>query len=132
MGFEDGVMKQNYTYKTKEKTYYDNLIYFGARYYDPLIGRFTTPDPMGMIDGPNRYLYCNGDPVNGVDYWGYKISGRERTKLIFSAIYGGIGGIGGPEGAVLGCIIGYEVGDLFYDLYEEIKNYGFDNKRKCN
>jgi len=67
---ETGTLEQRYLYKTKEKTYYDDLVYFGARYYDPLIGRFTTPDPMGMIDGPNRYLYCNGDPVNKLDFWG--------------------------------------------------------------
>jgi len=42
----------------------------GARHYDPLTRRFTTPDPMGMIDGPNIYLYCNNDPVNGIDVWG--------------------------------------------------------------
>jgi hypothetical protein len=40
------------------------------RYYDPLVGRFITPDPMGMIDGPNLYLYCNNDPVNFIDPWG--------------------------------------------------------------
>ena len=67
---EMGTLEQRYLYKTKEKTYNDDLVYFGARYYDPLVDRFTTPDPMGMVDGPNRYLYCNGDPVNGVDYWG--------------------------------------------------------------
>jgi len=46
------------------------LIYFGARYYDPRIGRFITPDPLGMVDGPNVYLYCLNDPVNLVDLWG--------------------------------------------------------------
>jgi RHS repeat-associated protein len=46
------------------------LIYFGQRYYDPSIGRFITPDPSGMVDGPNLYLYCNNDPINFVDLWG--------------------------------------------------------------
>jgi len=46
------------------------FIYFGARYYDPAIGRFITEDPLGMIDGPNMYLYASNDPVNLVDLWG--------------------------------------------------------------
>ena len=37
---------------------------------DPAIGRFITPDPSGMADGPNLYLYCLNDPVNWVDAWG--------------------------------------------------------------
>ena len=45
-------------------------MYFGARYYDVGIGRFITPDPLGMVDGPNMYLYCGNDPVNLVDVWG--------------------------------------------------------------
>ena len=63
-------LKQRYLYKTKEKSDLDNLVNFGARYYDPLVGRFTTPDPMGMVDGPSRHLYCNGDPLNYYDEWG--------------------------------------------------------------
>ncbi|MFH0855434.1 MAG: RHS repeat-associated core domain-containing protein [Candidatus Omnitrophota bacterium] len=46
------------------------LIYFGARYYDPRIGRFISADPSGMTDGPNLYVYCKNDPVNAVDLWG--------------------------------------------------------------
>uniref|UniRef100_UPI000515AFEF RHS repeat-associated core domain-containing protein n=1 Tax=Streptomyces purpeochromogenes TaxID=1464077 RepID=UPI000515AFEF len=36
-----------------------------ARYYDPNIGRFTTPDPSGQEKNP--YLYAAGDPVNKID-----------------------------------------------------------------
>lgn len=54
---------------TKE-TDSSGFIYFGARYYDPSIGRFITQDPMGMVDGPNMYVYCNNDPVNFIDLWG--------------------------------------------------------------
>ncbi|WP_136975311.1 MULTISPECIES: RHS repeat-associated core domain-containing protein, partial [Streptomyces] len=35
------------------------------RYYDPNIGRFTTPDPSGQEKNP--YLYAAGDPVNNID-----------------------------------------------------------------
>lgn len=58
------------------------LIYFGARYYDPVIGRFITPDPSGMIDGPNLYLYCFNNPANWVDPWGLCV------EVGFKWIYG--------------------------------------------
>jgi hypothetical protein len=37
----------------------------GARYYDPYIGRFITPDP--SRDGLNWYEYAADNPVNKVD-----------------------------------------------------------------
>ncbi|MFJ9621959.1 RHS repeat-associated core domain-containing protein [Streptomyces sp. NPDC101181] len=44
------------------------LYHFAARYYDPNIGRFTTPDPSGQEKNP--YLYAAGDPVNRIDLTG--------------------------------------------------------------
>jgi RHS repeat-associated protein len=35
-----------YRFSTKEYNSKSGLIYFGARYYDPKIGRFITPDPL--------------------------------------------------------------------------------------
>lgn len=40
------------------------LYHCGARYYCPWLGRWTSPDPSGDIDGPNLYQYVNNDPVN--------------------------------------------------------------------
>ncbi|MFA5115764.1 MAG: RHS repeat-associated core domain-containing protein, partial [Candidatus Omnitrophota bacterium] len=65
-----GTVTTKYRYKTKEYSPETGLVFFGARYYNPLIGRFTTKDPSGMVDGPNVYLYCNNDPVNKYDPWG--------------------------------------------------------------
>lgn len=41
------------------------LIKFGARYYDPSVGRWTQQDPSGQ--DANAYAYVGGDPVNFVD-----------------------------------------------------------------
>jgi RHS repeat-associated protein len=46
------------------------LVYLDARYYDPVLGRFVSPNP--VIDGQdtiglNRYAYAANDPVNHVD-----------------------------------------------------------------
>ena len=57
--------------------YYDNetgLYYLNARYYDPSIGRFISPDVLtildetkGQINGLNLYMYCNNNPIMYID-----------------------------------------------------------------
>ncbi|MBR9908219.1 MAG: hypothetical protein GYB30_09250 [Gammaproteobacteria bacterium] len=41
------------------------LIYMQARYYDPVIGRFYSNDPVGFkgVHSFNRYSYANNNPV---------------------------------------------------------------------
>ena len=50
------------------------LTYMQARYYDPVIGRFLSNDPVGFaLAGPayfNRYAYTLNDPINLVDLAG--------------------------------------------------------------
>ncbi|NYV73291.1 hypothetical protein HW445_02925 [Streptomyces sp. UH6] len=41
------------------------LYHYEARYYDPNIGRFNSPDPSGQEKSP--YLYAEDDPVNRID-----------------------------------------------------------------
>lgn len=47
------------------------LYYFGARYYDPDIGRFITEDlVLGSLEDPqglNRYVYCRNNPHKYID-----------------------------------------------------------------
>ena len=45
-----------------------NLYNYGYRDYKPQTARFTTLDP--IQDGTNWFAYCNGDPVNFMDFWG--------------------------------------------------------------
>lgn len=47
------------------------LISFGQRDYDPSIGRWTTMDPLGYVDGPNQYAYVANNPLNFHDQWGH-------------------------------------------------------------
>ncbi|HLL30427.1 MAG TPA: RHS repeat-associated core domain-containing protein [Allosphingosinicella sp.] len=44
-----------------------DLLYYRARIYDPRLGRFLQPDPIGYDDGMNRYAYVGGDPINFTD-----------------------------------------------------------------
>jgi RHS repeat-associated protein len=62
------------------------LLYRRNRYYDPLSGQFTQPDPIGLAGGLNLYAYAGGDPVNGRDPLGLKVCfegahGAERQQL---------------------------------------------------
>jgi RHS repeat-associated protein len=43
------------------------IVYFGARDYDALVGRWTGKDPSGFAGGVNLYAYVKNDPVNFVD-----------------------------------------------------------------
>ena len=52
------------------------LVYMQARYYDPVIGRFYSNDPVGAVDylgtsngihGFNRYAYANNNPYKYTD-----------------------------------------------------------------
>ena len=38
---------------------------FGSRQYDPVLGRWTTPDPADQDF--SSYLYCGNDPINRID-----------------------------------------------------------------
>lgn len=47
------------------------LTYMNARYYDPVVGRFMSIDPVGFVDNNlhsfNRYSYANNNPYKYVD-----------------------------------------------------------------
>ena len=66
---DGGSNKLWYTGKPHEEDM--GLNYFGARWYDPMIGRFTGIDPVefqeGNIHSFNRYAYANNNPYRYVD-----------------------------------------------------------------
>ncbi len=50
--------------------YYDaetGLHYNYYRYYNPPIGRYLTPDPIGLDGGINEYIYVLNAPTNSID-----------------------------------------------------------------
>ncbi len=72
------------------------LVRFGARDYDPEIGRWTAKDPIGFNGGDtNLYAYVGNDPVNRIDPLGLCIDWAE-------AIDAAIGIAGNLTGIALG------------------------------
>jgi RHS repeat-associated protein len=53
--------------------YYDQetgLHYNYFRYYDPTIGRYVTPDPIGLEGGINLFVYAANNPITSSDPFG--------------------------------------------------------------
>jgi RHS repeat-associated protein len=51
------------------------LVFMNARYYDPVLGSFISPDTVvpepGQPEGYNRYAYANGNPLRFIDPTGH-------------------------------------------------------------
>lgn len=54
---------KRYRYTGKERDEETGLYYHGARYYACWQGRWLSCDPEGLVDGPNLYAYCGGNPI---------------------------------------------------------------------
>jgi RHS repeat-associated protein len=80
--------KQPYKFGGKEyETMHGlNLYDFEARPYDPILGRFLTPDPLAeKYPWINPYAYCKNNPVNRIDPDGmddYEVSHNGRVVWV--------------------------------------------------
>ncbi|MBS3049639.1 RHS repeat-associated core domain-containing protein [Enterobacter mori] len=59
-----------YRYSGKERDNLSGLYDYGFRYYAPWLCRWISPDPLGMVDGPNLYLMVRNNPVTYHDIAG--------------------------------------------------------------
>ncbi|WP_143557500.1 RHS repeat domain-containing protein, partial [Snodgrassella alvi] len=74
-------IEQNLRYQGQYLDRETGLHYNTFRYYDPDIGRFTQPDPIGLLGGFNLYQYApNG--LTWVDPWG--LSPVSPKTVLFS------------------------------------------------
>ena len=87
------------------------LMKVGCRYYDPQVGSFTTRDT--FLD-QKPYLYCEHDPVNGVDPSGHDDESDGNWELVQGGFVGGATYIGGTLGGPLGGVVGGIIGQLIY------------------
>ncbi|EHG6663816.1 hypothetical protein J3893_001523 [Salmonella enterica subsp. enterica serovar Nigeria] len=59
------------------------LFYNLNRYYQPELGRYITPDPLGLVGGYNPYRYCR-NPVNWFDALGLLDTQLNGNESIFN------------------------------------------------
>jgi RHS repeat-associated protein len=66
-----GSTPNSYLYRGEQFDSDLGLYYLRARYYNPASGRFMSRDPedgkIRILATLHKYLYANGDPVNGID-----------------------------------------------------------------
>jgi RHS repeat-associated protein len=66
-----GASPTSFTFAGEQADPEAGLIYLRARYYDPIIGRFISPDAWkGKASQPqtlNRYVYVTNNPINQID-----------------------------------------------------------------
>jgi RHS repeat-associated protein len=81
------VANASYNYKYNGKELQEelglNMYDYGARNYDPALGRWLSIDPLAEI-APNKtpYHFCSNNPINRIDPTGltdYKVNGETRT-----------------------------------------------------
>ena len=82
--------KPNDVWFTSRRQDSTGLVYMGARYYDPVTGRFVSTDPKGFdetdVQSFNRYEYANDNPYRYVDPNGREsmaIRAQERAQISY-------------------------------------------------
>jgi RHS repeat-associated protein len=88
------------------------LLYLNARYYDPVLGRFISPDSLDPLlpgVGTNRYAYSFNDPINRLDPTGFASDEDHPSQ---------------QEDAPSATPEGYDVGKEYRDYQHEGSGFG--------
>jgi RHS repeat-associated protein len=54
---------KRYRFTGKERDEETGLYYYGARYYAAWLGKWTSADPIGIVDGINLFVYARNNPL---------------------------------------------------------------------
>ena len=112
--------KHKFTGKELDST---GLYFYGARYYDPEIGRFITADT--IVQAPydpqslNRYSYCRNNPINYTDPTGHSWkSFWKKVGDFFSNIGKGIAANPGAfiAGLAVGLFVAWAIAPMISSL----------------
>jgi len=96
--YTSGTTPTKYTYTGQYSNVADfGLLYYGARWMDPSLGRFTSADSIvpGGMQGLDRYAYVNNSPVRYNDPSGHCFSGAGVDTLVCVGVGLGILAIAG-------------------------------------
>jgi len=91
---------KGYRYTSKERDEESGLYYCQARYHAAWLGRWISPDPIGLNGSGNLYEYVDGDPVTYVDNTGTQpeltpleaaAKAEEAGKAVLQSKYSNVG-----------------------------------------
>jgi RHS repeat-associated protein len=88
-----GSLEQPFMFSTKRYLEGVGLSYYGYRFYQPVMGRWLTRDPLQEAGGINLYGFVQNNPVNLIDPWGLVAPRGWQLKKPWQDILGGGGGI---------------------------------------
>ena len=91
------------------------LYWRGRRYYDPVAGRWLSPDPLGHASDPSLFTYANGDPINWDDP-----EGLLATQYLQNQFAGSVGMAQGVSDFAL------DMAPLLYQLTSPMHGLGLD------
>jgi len=91
--YSSGTTPTDYRYTGQLEQATIGLYYYGARWYDPALGRFTQPDTIVPLESQgvqawDRYAYVNNSPVNYTDPTGHDVGcpGQDASECASSTI----------------------------------------------
>jgi RHS repeat-associated protein len=97
------------------------LSYFGARYYDPVVGRFMGVDPLVFRDADiqsfNRYAYANNNPYKNIDPDGRRCTSASGTTTCDTGVAVGLPVVSFPTPIGFPATMGPE--DKNHHLYDK-------------
>jgi RHS repeat-associated protein len=65
-----GFARKRFRFTGKEREEESGFTYHGARYCSLWLGRWTSTDPKGLVDGYNLYAYVRSNPIGRIDRTG--------------------------------------------------------------
>jgi RHS repeat-associated protein len=79
---------KRYRFTGKERDEENGFYYYGSRYYAPWLGRWSSADPLGLVDGPNQYSYVRNNASCLIDVQGNRAG--NPGKVIGTEVHDGI------------------------------------------
>jgi RHS repeat-associated protein len=90
----NNALPTDYTFTGQKLDESTGLMYYGARYYDPALGRFISADPIvpepGNPQSLNRYSYVLNNPVRNTDPTGHAECVDEECNWVVHPVSGEI------------------------------------------
>ncbi len=106
----DGDLEMNLRFPGQYFDKESGLHYNGFRTYNPVTGRYTQGDPIGLDGGWNRFGYVDASPLNFTDPRGLNPVAAAMAGASAGSVFGPVGTVvGGVVGAGVGAAVGWNV-----------------------